>query len=102
MRVLAITFLALLPGAAGAASVGPAPAVAVEKSAPPLPGQGHCRRATSYHAFDSSKPVKPQKLTELPPGTAFMAVHRTIGGCEVPLTVIEYRNGRGRSSGPGE
>lgn len=38
------------------------------------------------------RPLRPQKLTELPPGTAFMAVYRHIGNCEAPLTMVEYRS----------
>jgi hypothetical protein len=36
--------------------------------------------------------LKPRKLTELPPATTYMAVFRHIDGCEVPLTMVEYRN----------
>jgi hypothetical protein len=38
--------------------------------------------------------LAPKKLTELPPGTVYMAVFRHIGGCEAPLTMVEYRNPR--------
>ncbi len=34
------------------------------------------------------------RLVPLPPATAYQAVVREIDGCEVPLTVIEYRTGR--------
>jgi hypothetical protein len=39
-------------------------------------------------------PLTPQKLTELPPAIGYMAVHRTVDGCENPLTMVEYRTGR--------
>ena len=37
--------------------------------------------------------LTPKKLTELPPGTTYMAVFRHIGGCEAPLTMVEYHRG---------
>ena len=56
----------------------------------------HCPRTTSYLADKSGlyrgQPLKPRKLTELPSGTTYMAVFRHIDGCEVPLTMVEYRN----------
>ena len=96
MRVLSISFLALLPGAVGAASPAPVPAVAIEPGALPTPDVSNCPRTTTYHAFDTSKPVAPRKLNELPRAQGFMAVHRRLDGCEVPLTIIEYRNAGGR------
>jgi hypothetical protein len=58
----------------------------------------HCPRITSYFADKSGlfrgQPLMPRKLTELPPGTAYMAVYRRIGGCEAPLTMADYRNPR--------
>jgi hypothetical protein len=42
------------------------------------------------------EPLRPQKLTELPPAKGFMAVYRHIGGCNAPLTMVEYRNPRRR------
>jgi len=40
--------------------------------------------------------LAPKKLTELPPATTYMAVLREIGGCDSPLTMVEYRNPRRR------
>ena len=40
--------------------------------------------------------LTPRKLTELPPAPTYMAVFRHIGGCEAPLTMVEYRNPRRR------
>ena len=48
-----------------------------------------CPRTTSMHAFDRSKPLKPQKLGDLPPANAYKAVYRLVGGCEVPV-VVKY------------
>ena len=42
------------------------------------------------------EPLRPQKLTKLPPATGYMAVYRHIGGCNAPLTMVEYRNPRRR------
>jgi len=69
------------------------------------PGSGSssassCPRTRSYVADTGGayqgQPLTPKKLTELPPGTAYMAVYRHIGGCEAPLTMARYRNPRGR------
>jgi hypothetical protein len=35
--------------------------------------------------------LAPKKLNELPPATGYMAVYRVINGCEVPMTMTEYR-----------
>jgi hypothetical protein len=55
-----------------------------------------CRRTRSHFADLGSKwtgePPQPKKLDELPRGTTYMAAYRTINGCEVPLTMVEYRN----------
>ena len=60
----------------------------------------NCPRTTSHLADQigtyREKPLTPRKLTELPPGTAYMAVYRHIGQCEAPLTMVEYRNPRRR------
>lgn len=48
-----------------------------------------CPRATSMHAYDRSKPLKPQKLGDLPPANAYSAVYRLVRGCEVPI-VVKY------------
>jgi hypothetical protein len=59
-----------------------------------------CQRTTSYLADKSGlyrgERLTPKKLTELPPATTYMAVFRHIGGCEAPLTMVEYRNPRQR------
>jgi hypothetical protein len=66
---------------------GATPAVAHDQArigdAPP------CPRATSMHAYDRSKPPKPQRLGDLPPANAYSAVYRLIRGCEVPV-VVKY------------
>jgi hypothetical protein len=77
-----------------------APAIAADAGQPRKPPAANCPRTTSYLADKSGlyqgKPLAPRKLTELPPATTYMAVYRHIGGCEAPLTMVEYRNPRRR------
>jgi hypothetical protein len=71
-----------------AALIGAAPALA------PKPTGSDCPKTTSYLADASGlyrgPRLRPRKLTELPPGTAYMAVYRRIGRCEAPLTMSDY------------
>ena len=57
----------------------------------------HCTPTRSYVAETGGiyrgQKLMPKKLTELPPGTTYMAVFRHIGGCEAPLTMVEYQRG---------
>ncbi len=61
---------------------------------------GACPRTSASVAgaggIGGSQRLRPRKLTELPPGTAYMAVYRHIGRCEAPLTMVDYRNSRRR------
>jgi len=88
--VLAIVVLAVVPAAAGAKS----PPVAGPK------GAADCPRTSSYLAEEigayRGKAMTPRKLGELPSGTPYMAVYRQIGGCDAPMTMVEYRNPRRR------
>jgi hypothetical protein len=63
---------------------------------PEASAESKCPRTTSYLADKSGlyrgEPLRPRKLTELPPATTYMAVYRRIGLCEAPLTMAEYRN----------
>jgi hypothetical protein len=74
------------------------PVTAPASKADPLSAK--CPRTTSYLAGKSSawrgEPMGPRKLTELPDATAFMAVYRHVGGCEAPLTMVDYRSSRRR------
>ena len=94
MRVpAALVVLALgVPVPALAASIGPI--------APGKQANTNCARTGSYLADTSGvyrgAPLAPKKLNQLPPGTTYMAVYRRIGGCEAPLTMVEYRNPRRR------
>jgi len=68
--------------------------------APAATSASRCPHVTSYWADRSGsyrgQPLRPQKLTQLPPGTAYMAVDRHIGLCEDPLTMADYRSPRQR------
>lgn len=79
----------------GAASAG---AATIQGRTPVASSASNCPRTTSYVADQTgvyrSEPLRPRKLTELPPGTPYMAVYRQIGGCEAPLTMAEYRKAR--------
>ena len=70
------------------------------KQAPAASSAPNCPRTTSYLADKigvyRGQRMMPKKLTELPPATTYMAVYRHIGACEVPLTMVEYRNPRRR------
>jgi hypothetical protein len=90
MRILVIASAALLTQASYAA---PAPPAAPAVAKPQPFAHRECRRTTSYNADSAWRDgeLKPRKLTELPPATTYMAVYRTVNGCEKPLTMTEYR-----------
>jgi hypothetical protein len=73
-----------------------APAAPFAKS----PAGTKCPRTTSHYADNRSADrggrLLPRKLTSLPPAIGYMAVYRTVDGCEAPLTVVDYRGGRRR------
>ena len=83
-----------------AALIISAPASAADAGQPGKAPAANCPHTNSYLADKSGlyqgKPLTPRKLTELPPATTYMAVYRHIGGCEAPLTMVEYRNPRRR------
>ena len=87
----------LLMACAGLIATAPAvaaPALAGPITTPKYSAPAHCPRTTNHYAAEPGKPLKPRKLTELPPAIGYMAVYRTVNGCEVPMTIIEYRTGR--------
>ena len=98
--------LLTVAASAPAASAGPisaptaAPSVQPPRAANPLDFQtaDNCPRTNSHYAGRDSMyrgvPLAPKKLTELPPAVGYMAVYRTVNGCEVPMTIVEYRTGR--------
>lgn len=86
MRLLVAGFLSAISAAAGAAALQ-------EPQHPGPSGRASaCARITPYQAYEDGQPLKPRKLTELPPAHAFSAVFRKIGGCEAPI-LIKYRVG---------
>ena len=91
MRVLAALVMLII--SVPAAAAGPDAKATKDVAA-------DCPQTTSYLAEQSGlyrgKPLTPRKLTELPSGTAYMAVFRHIGGCEAPLTMVGYRSPRRR------
>ena len=91
MRLLLPVAVVAIPAAAAAA---PQSVTVMDRASGA--GTADCPRTTSYLAESSGlysgKPLKPRKLTELPRGTAYMAVYRHIGGCDAPLTMVDYRN----------
>jgi hypothetical protein len=77
-------------------AAAPLPAAVASGAAAPA-ASDKCQSTAPYYAYRDGKPLKPHKLTELPPATAYMAVFRHIGTCEVPMTMTEYRtHGRRR------
>ena len=88
-----LAFVVFAPATAGGAATIP------DKRAGDLTAQlNRCPpTASSYYARkigDYRGPrLTPKKLTELPQATSYMAVLREIGGCDAPLTMVEYRNG---------
>ena len=77
-----------------------APSAAEPIKAPPASSKANCPRTTSYYAGKGSiyrgDRITPKKLSELPPGIGFMAVYRTVNGCEAPMTMVEYQASRRR------
>ena len=67
----------------------PVPVVAVPNSSKTLPSSPECPRTSNYYAYRDGKPLRPRKLTELPPANAYSAVFHHIGACEVPI-VVKY------------
>ncbi len=91
MRILLVAAAAMIvPASAVAPPASPATAKATPKA--------ECRTTSVHQAspFNRADPVRPRKLNELPPATGYKAVYRTIDGCEVPLTVVEYQRTSGR------
>ena len=100
MRFLAVSLLALLPAAAAAAdtkaplTIGDAPTISVVTKGVIASLGANCPKATNYYANKDGKPLKPQKLTELPAGNMYSAVFRVdANGCEKPI-VVKYGIGR--------
>jgi hypothetical protein len=90
MRFLVAIALVSAPLAAGATpppnSMPSASRIALHSDA--------CPKATTQFAVKPGEPLKPRKLTELPPGNLYVAVYRRdSNGCESPI-VVKYGVGR--------
>jgi hypothetical protein len=91
MRLLLLAAIAMIatPSVAG-------PFATARPYAKP-PGAANCPRTTSHYAGKGAmyrgNRLVPRKLTELPPAVGYMAVYRTVNGCEAPLTIVDYRTG---------
>ena len=100
MRIPMIMLVLAISAPAASAGPSPPPAVDFWKALNPInpPKAIDCPRTTTHYADQVSsyrgERVPPKKLTELPPAVGYMAVFRTVNGCEVPMTIIEYRTGR--------
>jgi hypothetical protein len=100
MRVPAILLVLAISAPAASAGPVPAPAAVLTPEIDKLnaPAADNCPRTTGHYAKNGSmfrgEPAAPEKLAELPPAIGYMAVYRTVNGCEVPMTVTEYRTGR--------
>ena len=88
MRLLLAALIALAPTAASAVALQDAPVIRGAQQ----PGSAECPRTTTYYAYRDGKPLKPQKLTELPPANTYLAVFRHIGSCEAPI-IVKYNVG---------
>ena len=91
MRLLLVALIALMPAGAGAAALENAPSA--KDSAATHPDK--CKQTGAhYYAYREGEPLKPKKLTELPPANAYIAIVRNDGRCEVPVIVRYNMGGR--------
>lgn len=95
MRFLVSAVAAAVCIPAASTAQAPAPTVHSPQNIPASPTSADCPQATSVHAWDRGKEVRPQKLNELPDANAYSAVLRRIGGCEVPI-IVRYGVSGGR------
>ena len=87
MRLLLVALIALVPESAGAVALQNAP------SAKEAVSLAKCKQVGAHdYAYRAGKPLKPQKLTELPPANAYIAIVRNDGRCEVPV-IVKYNMG---------
>ena len=102
MRLLVLALAAtILPTASVAPAQQPAPVQNNIDPQSPLAAKPladtnaaqKCRRADLQRAEEAGKPEF-RRLDQLPDATEYMAVYRTVNGCEEPMTVTEYRTGR--------
>jgi hypothetical protein len=102
MRFLAIPLILVCASAAAATDYGRTVQPHAEPGKAPaalIKFQRHCAPTTKNYADArdgayTGEPLKPRKLTELPPGNMYAAVFRhDANGCEAPI-VVKYDVGR--------
>lgn len=93
MRTLLAASLLLLPVSAASA---PAPAGDMRVIEPFPVESVECPPISRFHMTKRNGKAKSRKLTELPPGDAYLAVERRIGQCQVPIIVRYGIGGRQR------
>lgn len=90
MRLLLVALIGLVPVSAHAAALQNAPSANKSASA-----QTKCKQVGAhYYAYRDGRPLKPHKLTELPPANAYIAIVRNDGHCDVPVIVRYNMGGR--------
>lgn len=97
MRFVILAAMALLPATSTAAESGQQPTKPkaleelglVRSDCPPTAAQQVARQIQK-----EGQPELFHRLVDLPPATAYQAMVRQVNGCEVPMTVIEYRTQR--------
>jgi len=62
----------------------------------PVPSPSRCPETPMSLARKMGKRPHAIPLNRLPPAQTFMAVDRRIGGCEAPLTMVDYRSPKRR------
>jgi hypothetical protein len=86
--------LAFLAAAAASSAAEPARDMPVFN---PVPSSSRCPETPMSLARKMGKrPPQAIPLNKLPPAQTFMAVDRRIGGCEAPLTMVDYRSPKRR------
>ena len=82
----------LLAFLAAAAASGAAEPARDMPAFDPTPSASQCPETPMSLARKMGKhPPQAIPLNKLPPAQTFMAVDRRIGGCEAPLTMVDYR-----------
>jgi hypothetical protein len=98
MRLLIVALLSLFPTAAAAAQLTFTPdhrdAQAKSKANAELAAMlAKCPPVAPRWADRKGEPLRPRKLTELPPANLYAAVYHHVGLCEVPI-VVKYGVGK--------
>ena len=92
MRLLFLTAAALGASASGAIAADFSPLRDMPVISPTEGSPKSCPPTSRYEAARRGKPVRPQKLGELPAGDLYLAVDRRIGRCPAPI-IVRYNIG---------